>query len=120
MPLDKAAPILCAGITMYDPIKSYGGTKGKKMTIGIIGVGGLGTMGIKISNALGHNVIAISTSPQKEAMAKEKGAHHFVVSTDPESINKHAMTCDLILNTVSSTHDVNTYIKLLAKKGTIV
>ncbi len=114
--LDKAAPILCAGITMYDPIKSYGGTSGKKMTIGIIGVGGLGTMGIKIANALGHTVVAISTSVHKEAIAKEKGAHHFVVSTDPESISKHAMTCDLILNTVSANHDINTYMPLLAKK----
>lgn len=65
IPLDRAGPILCAGITMYDPLKTYGATTGKKMTIGVIGVGGLGTMGIKLAKALGHRVIAVSTSENK-------------------------------------------------------
>jgi D-arabinose 1-dehydrogenase-like Zn-dependent alcohol dehydrogenase len=69
IPIEKAGPILCAGITMYDPLRFHGATKGEKMTIGIIGVGGLGTMGIKLSKALGHYVIAISTSAGKKEMA---------------------------------------------------
>ena len=105
---------------MYDPLVHWGATAGKKMTIGIIGVGGLGTMGIKISKALGHDVVAISTSAGKEALAKEKGATHFVVSTNPESITANAGKCDIILNTVSADHDVNLYMPLLAKSGTMV
>jgi uncharacterized zinc-type alcohol dehydrogenase-like protein len=120
IPAENAAPILCAGITMYDPLRHWGATAGKKMTIGIIGVGGLGTMGIKLAKALGHDVYAISTSASKEALAKEKGATHFVVSTSPESMTANAGKCDLILNTVSANHDLNTYMPLLAKSGTLV
>ena len=68
--MDKASPILCAGITMYSPLKHWGYTTGEKKTVGIVGVGGLGTMGIKIANALGHHVVAISTSANKEILAK--------------------------------------------------
>ena len=82
VPLEKAGPILCAGITLYDPLRYWGATSGKKMNIGIVGVGGLGTMGIKIASALGHTVTKISTSDKKETMAREKGSSHFVVSTD--------------------------------------
>ena len=106
IPLTHAAPIMCAGITMYSPLKDHGATDGKKMTIGVIGVGGLGTMGIKISAALGHDVVAISTSPNKEEAAKKKGATHFVVSKDPDSIKKCADMCDIILDTVSAPHDI--------------
>lgn len=120
IPPECAAPILCAGITMYDPLRHWGATAGKKMTIGIIGVGGLGTMGIKISKALGHDVYAISTSAHKEGLAKEKGATNFVVSTDPKSMQENARKCDLILNTVSANHDLNVYMPLLAKSGTLV
>lgn len=120
LPLDKAAPIMCAGITMYDPLKHWGATSGKKMTVGIIGIGGLGTMGVKIARALGHDVMAISTSANKESLAREKGATHFCVSTDPASIQANSGLCDLILNTISAGHDINTYLPLLAKSGTIV
>jgi uncharacterized zinc-type alcohol dehydrogenase-like protein len=120
IPLHLASPILCAGITMYDPMRSWGATKGEKMTIGIIGVGGLGTMGIKIAKALGHEVIAISTSLNKREMALEKGADRFIVSTDPESMSQGKDSCNLILNTVSCPHDVNLYIPLLHYGGTIV
>ena len=65
IPLDKAGPILCAGITLYDPLRHWGATKGKQMSIGIVGIGGLGTMGIKLAKALGHKVTAISTSAHK-------------------------------------------------------
>jgi len=120
MPMEKAAPILCAGVTMYDPLRHWGATKGNKMCIGIIGIGGLGTMGIKIAKALGHRVVAISTSASKEAMAKEKGADAFVVSTDEASMAKEAKTCDIILNSVSFPHQVQHYMSLLNNSGTIV
>jgi uncharacterized zinc-type alcohol dehydrogenase-like protein len=120
LPLDKAGPIMCAGITLYSPIKHWGGLSGKKMTIGVVGIGGLGTMGIKIAKALGHDVVAISTSANKEAIAKEKGATHFVVSTDPESMATMKGKINLILSTISANHDINLYMSLLAKKGTIV
>jgi len=111
---------MCAGITMYSPIKHWGGCKGQKMTIGVVGVGGLGSMGIKIAKALGHDVVAISTSKNKEAMAKERGATHFVVSTDPESMATMKGKINLILATISAEHDANHYMALLAKKGTLV
>lgn len=120
MPLELSAPILCAGITMYSPLQNWGFTNGQKKTVGIVGIGGLGTMGVKIARALDHDVVAISTSAKKEAIARQKGATHFVVSTDPESIAKHAGMCDIILNTVSGNHDLNLYMQLLAKSGTLV
>lgn len=120
IPLELAPSILCAGITMYDPLRHWGATKGEKMTIGIVGVGGLGTMGIKLSKALGHDVVAISHSVAKESMAREKGATHFCVSNDPESMKAHAGMCDLILNTVSAEHDLNTYLPLLDMEGVLV
>lgn len=119
MDLVKSAPLLCAGITMYSPMKKYGCLEGGK-TIGIVGIGGLGTMGIKLAKALGNKVVAISTSNKKEAMAREKGADEFVVSKDPESIKKHAFACDIILNTVAVPHDVNLYMPLLNKDGVMV
>lgn len=120
IPHEAVGPIMCAGITMYSPLKHWGAFKGEKMTIGVVGVGGLGTMGIKLAAAAGHDVIAISTSTKKEEIAKKKGATGFVVSKDPESIKAHAKSCDLILNTVSANHDLNTYVPLLANSGTIV
>lgn len=119
MDLSLSSPILCAGITMYSPLKHYGPQDDKKITVGIIGVGGLGTMGIKIAKALGHTVMAISTSANKEQMAKDKGANLFCVSKDEESMKKHAKSCDLILNTVSAAHAVGTYLPLLKKNGKI-
>lgn len=119
MDITKAAPILCAGITMYSPLNYWNCTKGGK-TVGVIGIGGLGTMGVKLAKALGNKVIAISTSAKKEQLAKDKGADGFVVSTDPESIKAHAYSCDVILNTVSVNHDLNVYIPLLKKQSVIV
>lgn len=120
IPVDKAGPILCAGITMYDPLRYHGATKGIKMTIGIVGVGGLGTMGIKLAKALGHTVVAISTSIGKKEMALSKGADEFVVSSDPESMAAGKGKCNLILNTVSAEHEVAHYLSLLKYNGTIV
>jgi len=122
LPMEKAAPLLCAGVTMWDPLRHWGMTKegGEKKTVGIIGVGGLGTMGIKLAHALGHRVVAISTSSNKEELAKDKGADAFVVSTNEESMAKEAGSCDLILNTVAAPHEVAHYVSLLNHDGTIV
>ena len=120
MDLTSAAPIMCGGITMYSPLKHWGCLNGKKMTVGIIGVGGLGTYGIKLAKAMGHDVVAISSSNAKEAMARSKGADFFVASKDPESMLAGKGKCNLILNTVSADHDLNTYLPLLARDGTIV
>ena len=104
LPLDRAGPILGAGITCYDPLVKWGATSGKFMTIGIVGVGGLGTMGIKLARALGHRVVAITTNENKRKMAREKGAHDFIISSDPESMKSEKYSIDLILNTVPSDH----------------
>jgi uncharacterized zinc-type alcohol dehydrogenase-like protein len=120
LPLEKAAPILCAGVTMYDPLSHWGFANGVSRTVGIIGIGGLGTMGIKIAKAMGHTVIAISTTAAKKELAESKGATGFVASKDPESIKAQAGKCNIILNTVAANHDINTYMPLLAKGGVIV
>jgi D-arabinose 1-dehydrogenase-like Zn-dependent alcohol dehydrogenase len=112
---------MCAGITLYDPLQYWGATKpGVKMCIGIIGIGGLGTMGIKMAKAMGHRVVAISTSANKAALAKEKGADAFVVSTDPASMTAETNKMDLILNTISANHQLAHYIPLLRTNGTLV
>lgn len=112
---------MCAGITLYDPLKHWGAiNKDKKMTVGIIGIGGLGTMGIKIAKAAGNRVVAISTSSGKEALAKEKGADAFVVSTNEESMKSEFAKIDLILNTISADHQAAKYLDLLAQGGTLV
>ena len=77
-----AGPILCAGLTMYDPLKYHGATEKKNMTIGVVGIGGLGSIGVKIAKALGHTVVAISTNQEAEEMAMNKGADHFICSSD--------------------------------------
>lgn len=122
MDVQKTAPILCAGITLWDPLRHYGLTdpsKPKKV-IGIAGIGGLGTMGIKLAAALGHKVVAISTSDKKQQLATEKGATGFVVSKDPKSLEENAGTIDYILNTVAANHDINTYMPLLATNGVMI
>ena len=122
VPLEKAGPLMCAAITMYDPLKYWGATKpgGKQMTIGIIGIGGLGTMGIKLAKAMGHKVYAVSTSPAKEAIAKEKGADGFIISTDPASMSSHSGKIDLLLSTISADHELQHYVSLLKSSGTMV
>lgn len=120
MDLAKTAPLVCAGITMFSPLRHWGAGGDKKKTVGIVGIGGLGTMGIKLAKAMGNEVMAISTSPHKETMAKEKGACLFACSKDPESMKAHAGMCDLILNTVAASHDINTYLPLLAKGGATI
>jgi uncharacterized zinc-type alcohol dehydrogenase-like protein len=120
IPMEKAAPLFCAAITLYDPLRHWGYTVGDKKVVGVVGVGGLGTMGIKLAKALGHTVVAISRSLDKEALAKEKGADHYVASNDPESVKNVPVKCNLILNTVGVKHDLNAYMPLLAQDGTLV
>ena len=111
-PLSAAGPVFCAGITMFSPL-SYWGAKAGGMRVGIVGIGGLGQMGVQLAKAMGNKVTAISTSPSKEAAAREIGADNFVVSTDPDSMKKAVMSCDLILNTVSVNHEAAHYLSLL-------
>lgn len=121
MPLEKVGPILCAGITVYDPLRYWGATKeGKKMCIGVAGIGGLGTMGLKLAKSLGHRVVAISSSDKKEKMALEKGADAYVNSSDYKSMNEENGKIDLIINTISASHSVQHLMQLLTTKGIIV
>lgn len=118
-PMEAAGPVFCAGITMYSPL-AYWKAKQGGMRVGIIGIGGLGQMGVRLAKAMGNTVTAISTSPNKETAAKEIGADKFVISTDVDSMKSNEKSLDLILNTVSAEHDLNLYLPLLADKGVLV
>jgi len=118
-PLEAAGPVFCAGITMYSPLCYWKANNGG-MRVGVIGIGGLGQMGVRLAKAMGNTVTAISTSPNKEASAREIGADNFVVSTDPKSMASAAKSLDLILNTVSASHNLTHYTSLLANKGVLV
>jgi len=104
--LELAGPVFCSGITMYSPLKRFGATKGG-LNVGILGLGGLGQMGIKIAKAMGNTVTAISTNRKKEETARQLGATNFVVSTDPESMATATRSLDLVLNTISANHQVD-------------
>jgi len=116
--LSGLAPLLCAGITTYSPLKRFEAGPGKK--VGVVGLGGLGHMGVKIAVAMGADVTVFSTSPSKEADAKELGAQHFVVTKDPEALAPLTGSFDLILDTVSADHDLTTYLNLLKVRGAMV
>jgi len=118
LPITGVAPLLCAGITTYSPLKHWKAGPGKK--VAILGLGGLGHMGVKIAAAMGAEVTVISTSASKEADAKRLGAHHFVVSSDPEQMKSVHQKFDIIINTVSAKHDYNAFLHLLALNGTRV
>jgi len=118
LPLDAAAPLLCAGITTYSPLKHWGAGPGKK--IGVVGLGGLGHMGVKIAHALGAHTVLFTTSPGKTEDAKRLGADEVVISKNPAEMQKHAASFDMILNTVSISHDLDPYIALLGREGTLV
>jgi len=115
--LPSAAPLLCAGITVYSPLKHWGAGPGKK--VGVVGVGGLGHMAIKIAKAMGAHVAAFTTSRSKIDDAKRLGADKVVLSTDDEQM-KDVPKIDMILDTVSANHDVNTYLNLLKPDGSLV
>lgn len=116
--LSGIAPLMCAGITTYSPLRRFGAGPGKK--VGIVGLGGLGHMGVKLAHAMGAEVTVFSTSPSKEADAKALGADHFVMTKDPANLEPLAGTFDIILDTVSADHDVNPYIAMLGVRGTLV
>ena len=118
MPLDGAAPLLCAGITLYSPLKHWGAGPGKK--VAIVGLGGLGHMGVKLAHALGAEVTVLSQSLKKQEDGKRLGADHFYATSDPATFTKLAGTFDLIINTVSAEIDWNQYLSLLALDGSFV
>lgn len=118
LPLDAAAPLLCAGITTYSPLKYW--KVGKGTRVGVLGLGGLGHMGVKLAVAMGAEVTMLSHSPSKEKDAKRLGAHQFVLTSDAEQAKKVTGYFDFILDTVSAEHDYNFYLGLLRTNGTMV
>lgn len=118
LPLSGVAPLLCAGITTYSPLRHLNVGKGHK--VAVLGLGGLGHMAVKFAASFGAEVTMLSSSPSKEADAKKLGAHHFALTSNPEVMASLANSFDFILNTVSATHDYNTYLNLLRKNGTMI
>lgn len=116
--LAKAAPLLCAGITTYSPLREWNVGPGSR--VGVVGMGGLGHMAIKLAVGLGAEVTVISTSPKKEADARELGAHNFLVSKDEDAMAASASGFDVIIDTVPVNHDLNPYIPLLDNDATLV
>jgi uncharacterized zinc-type alcohol dehydrogenase-like protein len=116
--LAATAPLLCAGITTWSPLKHWGVGKGHKLAV--LGLGGLGHMGVKFGVALGAEVTVLSTSPKKEADAKKLGAHNFVVTTDAEQVKAAQSSFDFILDTVSAPHDYNMYLGMLKIDGVMM
>lgn len=115
--LAGAAPLLCAGITTYSPMRHWGVTKGQK--VGIVGLGGLGHMGVKFAHAFGAHVVVFTTSPSKAEDARRLGANEVVVSRNTDEMQAHAGSFDFILDTVAANHDINAYLNLLRHDGTI-
>lgn len=115
--LAGVAPLLCAGITTYSPIRRWGDIKGKK--VGVVGLGGLGHMAVKFAKAFGAHVVVFTTSPGKREDALRLGAHEVIVSTDPEQMKAHAGTFHFILDTIAADHDINAYINMLGLEGNI-
>lgn len=113
-----AAPLLCAGITTWSPLRHWGVKKGDK--VGIVGLGGLGHMGVKFANAMGAHVVMITTSPSKATDAKDLGAHEVLISSNEADIQKHLNSFDFILNTVPIAHEMDGYIALLKRDATMV
>ena len=118
LPLEGVAPLLCAGITLYSPIKHWKVGPGKK--VAVMGLGGLGHMGVKFAVAMGAEVTVLSHSPLKEKDALAMGAHHFVSTNDEKIFADHAKEFDVILNTISAEIDINLYLNLLKLDGTLV
>jgi uncharacterized zinc-type alcohol dehydrogenase-like protein len=112
-----AAPLLCAGITTYSPMRRWGVTKGKR--VGVVGLGGLGHMGVKFACAFGAHVVVFTTSESKREDAIRLGAHEVVISKDTDEMTKRAGSFDFILDTIAADHDVNVYLNLLGRHGTL-
>lgn len=115
--LAAVAPLLCAGITTYSPLKHWGAGPGKR--VGIVGIGGLGHMGVKLARAMGAHVVAFTTSESKKKAALDLGAHEVVVSTDEAQMATYTGSLDFILDTVSAKHNLDTYVSLLKVDGTL-
>ena len=115
--LSGVAPLLCAGITTYSPMRHWGAGPGKK--VGVVGLGGLGHMGLKFAHSFGAHTVQFTTSESKIADAKRLGADEVVISKDPDAMAKHAASFDFILDCVSAPHDLNDYLKLLKLDGTL-
>ena len=115
--LAAVAPLLCAGITTYSPLRHWQAGPGKK--VGVVGIGGLGHMGIKIAHAMGAHVVAFTTSESKREAAKALGADEVVVSRNPEEMQAHTKSFDFILNTVAAPHNLDTFTALLKRDGTM-
>ena len=118
LPLNAVAPLLCAGITTYSPLRKWGVKKGDK--VGIVGLGGLGHMAVKLASSMGAEVTMLSRSPEKEQDATELGAAHFELTTSEENMKKMAGSFNLIIDTVSAPHDYNEYLSLLKTNGVMV
>ncbi|MBL8962810.1 MAG: NAD(P)-dependent alcohol dehydrogenase [Phycisphaeraceae bacterium] len=114
----RAAPLLCAGITTYSPLRKWGAAAGKK--VGVVGLGGLGHMGVKFAHAMGAHTVLFTTSEGKIADGKRLGADEVVISRDAQAMAGHAGSFDLILDTVSADHDLNAYLALLKLDATLV
>ena len=117
LPVAGTAPLLCAGITTYSPLRRRGVGPGHK--VGIVGLGGLGHMGVKFARAFGAHVVVFTTSPAKTGDALRLGAHEVVVSRDPQAMAAHAASFDFILDTVAADHDINAYLNLLRLDGNL-
>jgi alcohol dehydrogenase (NADP+) len=115
--LAAVAPLLCAGITTYSPLRHWGAGPGKK--VGVVGIGGLGHMGIKLAHAMGAHTVAFTTSESKRQDALDLGADEVVISKNPDDMAKHAGSFDFILNTVAASHDLDAYTRLLKRDGTL-
>ncbi len=115
--LAGVAPLLCAGITTYSPMRRWGDLKGKK--VGVVGLGGLGHMGVKFARAFGAHVVVFTTSPGKKEDALRLGAHEVIISTNPDEMKAHAGTFNFILDTIAAVHDINAYINMLGLEGNI-
>ena len=115
--LAGTAPLLCAGITTYSPMRHWGVTKGRK--VGVVGLGGLGHMGVKFAHALGAHVVVFTTSSGKKEDALRLGADEVVVSRNADEMQKHAGSFDFILDAVSADHDINAFIQLLRRDGNL-
>jgi uncharacterized zinc-type alcohol dehydrogenase-like protein len=118
MELDAAAPLLCAGITTYSPLRHWGAAPGKK--VAVVGLGGLGHMAVKLAHAMGAEVTVLSQTLKKKEDGLQLGADHYYATSDPETFQKLARSFDLIINTVSAKIDISAYLSLLALDGTLV
>jgi uncharacterized zinc-type alcohol dehydrogenase-like protein len=116
--IQRAAPLLCAGITCWSPLRRW--NVGKGMKVAVVGLGGLGHMGVKLAAALGAEVTMVTTSPSKGEDARKLGAAHVLLSTDPQAMAAATKRFDFILNTIPVKHDLNPYLMLLGRKGVMV